>query len=173
MLKTELIFLKLALLPTAIFPLVIPPSFSPSCMHAKSLQLCPTLCNSMDCNLPGSSLHGILQARRLEWVAISFSRRSSQSGDETQVSCIAGRFFTTEPFHKHYLIKCLCADLQAAVAIIRRRQWHPTPVPLPGKSHGWRSLVGCCLWGHTELDTLKRLSSSSSSKLTIKCESLS
>ena len=32
-------------------------------------------------------------------------------------------------------------------------QWHPTPVLLPGKSHGWRSLVGCCLWGHTESDT--------------------
>ena len=35
----------------------------------------------------------------------------------------------------------------------RRRQWHPTPVLLLGKSHGWRSLVGCCLWGHTESDT--------------------
>ena len=33
------------------------------------------------------------------------------------------------------------------------RLWHPTPVLLPGKSHGWRSLVGCCLWGHTESDT--------------------
>ena len=36
---------------------------------------------------------------------------------------------------------------------IRRRQWHPTPVLLPGKSHGRRSLVGCCLWGRTESDT--------------------
>ena len=36
---------------------------------------------------------------------------------------------------------------------IQRRQWHPTPVLLPGKSHGWRSLVGCHLWGCTELDT--------------------
>ena len=34
----------------------------------------------------------------------------------------------------------------------RRRQWHPTPVLLPGKSHGWRSLVGCSPWGHKELD---------------------
>ena len=40
-------------------------------------QLCPTLCDPMDCSLPGSSLHGILQARVLEWVAISFSRASS------------------------------------------------------------------------------------------------
>ena len=40
-----------------------------TCMHAKSLQLCPTLCDTMDCNLPDSSVHGILQARILEWVA--------------------------------------------------------------------------------------------------------
>ena len=38
-----------------------------------------------------------------------------------------------------------------------RRQWHPTPVLLPGKSHGWRSLVGCSLWGHEESDTTERL----------------
>jgi len=40
---------------------------------------------------------------------------------------------------------------------IWRRQWHSTPVLLPGKSHGWRSLVGCHLWGHTESDTTERL----------------
>ena len=40
---------------------------------------------------------------------------------------------------------------------IRRRQWHPTPVLLPGKSHGWRSLVGCSPWGSEELDTTDRL----------------
>ena len=39
----------------------------------------------------------------------------------------------------------------------RRRQWHPTPVLLPGKSHGWRSLVGCSPWGHEELDTTEQL----------------
>jgi len=48
----------------------------------------------MDCSLPGSSLHGIFQARILEWVAIFFYRGSSQPRDGTQVSCIAGRFFT-------------------------------------------------------------------------------
>ena len=57
-------------------------------------QLCPTLCDSMDCSLPGSSVHGISQARILEWEAISFSRGSSWPRDQTQVSCIAGRFFT-------------------------------------------------------------------------------
>ena len=57
-------------------------------------QLCPTLCDPMDCHLPGSSVHGILQARILEWVAISFCRRSFQPRDWTQVSHIIGRCFT-------------------------------------------------------------------------------
>ena len=57
-------------------------------------QLYLTLCNPMDCHLPGSSIHGILQARILEWVAIPSSRGFSQPGDWIQVSCIAGRLFT-------------------------------------------------------------------------------
>ena len=56
--------------------------------------LCPTLCDPMDCSLPGSSVHGISQARILQWVAIFFSRGSSQPRDQTWVSWIAGRFFT-------------------------------------------------------------------------------
>ena len=56
-------------------------------------QLCPTLCDPVDCSPPGSSVHGILQARVLEWVAISFSRGSFQPRDWTQVSRIAGRCF--------------------------------------------------------------------------------
>ena len=51
------------------------------------------LCDPVDCSPPGSSVHGILQARVLEWVAISFSRGSSQPRDRTRVSCIAGRRF--------------------------------------------------------------------------------
>ena len=57
-------------------------------------QSCPTLCDPMDCSPLGSSVHGILQARILEWVAISFSRGSSWPRDQTQASCIAGQFFT-------------------------------------------------------------------------------
>ena len=57
-------------------------------------QSCPALCDPMDYSLPGSSVHGILQARILEWVAIPFSRGSSQPRDQTQVSCISGKFFT-------------------------------------------------------------------------------
>ena len=52
------------------------------------------ICNPMDCSPPSSSVHGILQARILEWVAIPFSRGSSQPRDWTQVSCIGGRSFT-------------------------------------------------------------------------------
>ena len=52
------------------------------------------LCNLMDCSPPGSLVHGILQPRTLESVAIPSSRGSSQSRDQTQISCIAGRFFT-------------------------------------------------------------------------------
>ena len=56
-------------------------------------QSCPTLFDRMDCSPPGSSVHGVLQARILEWVAIPFSR-SSRARDRTWVSYIAGRFFT-------------------------------------------------------------------------------
>jgi len=57
-------------------------------------QLCPTVCNPMVCSPPGSSVHGILQARILECIAIFFSRGSYQPRNQTLVSCIAGRFFT-------------------------------------------------------------------------------
>ena len=78
---------------------------------AQSLQSCPTLCNPRDGRLPASPVPGILQARTLEWAAISF--------------------FTN----------------QARWHIYWRRQWHPTPVLLPGTSHRQRSLVGCSPWG--------------------------
>ena len=64
-------------------------------VKVKLAQSCPTLFNPMDCSLPDSYVHGILQARILEWVAILFSRGSSQPRDRTCVSCIAGRFFTS------------------------------------------------------------------------------
>ena len=67
-----------------------------SAMHACSVtQSCPTLCDPMDCSLPGSSVCGIFQARILEWVAFPFSSGSSQSRDRSQIFCIAGRFVTS------------------------------------------------------------------------------
>ena len=58
---------------------------------------CLTLCEPMDYSLPGSTVHGISQARILEWVAISFSRGSSWPRDQTHVSCMGGSFTTAPP----------------------------------------------------------------------------
>ena len=66
---------------------------------AQLLQLCPTLCDPMNCSPPASSAHGILQARILQWVTMPSSRGSSRPRDWTHVSCIsciAGGFFTIE-----------------------------------------------------------------------------
>ena len=71
-------------------------------------QLCPTVCNSRDCSPPGSSVYGILQARILEWVAISFSRASSKSRDCTWVSHIVGRFF----YHLRHLGEPIKSPMQ-------------------------------------------------------------
>ena len=64
------------------------------CWKWKVTQSCPTFYYTMDCSPPGSSVHRILQARILEWVALTFSRGSSQPRGWTWVSCIAGRFLT-------------------------------------------------------------------------------
>ena len=60
-----------------------------------------------------------------------------------------------------YLYTCMylsiCIYLYICVYIYRRRRWHPSPVLLPGKSHGWRSLVGCSPWGHEESDMTEQL----------------
>ena len=78
------------------------------CIRAKSLQLCLTLCDPMDCSQPGSSVHGILQARILEWVAISSSRGSSQHRDESASPALADRFFTPGPPGKSLLSIEVC-----------------------------------------------------------------
>ena len=76
-------------------------------------QSCPTLCDPMECSLPCSSIHGIFQARVLEWIAISFSRGSSGPRDWTWVSHITGRHFTIWATREacsetHYQIIMLC-----------------------------------------------------------------
>ena len=81
-----------------------------------------TLCDPVDCSPPGSSVHGILQARILEWIAMSFSSRSSQPRDRTQVSCIAGRRFilwaTGEAIYMYthtypHICMCMCEVAQS------------------------------------------------------------
>ena len=140
-------------------------------------QSCLTLCNPMDCSLPGS-IHEIFQARILEWLAISFSRGSSRPRDRTQVSLIAGRRFTVwatreARVNKKAVFKFTVpggSEVKASAwnagrpgfapwvgKIPWRRKWQPTPVPLPGESHGGRSLVGYRLWDRKESDTTERL----------------
>ena len=64
------------------------------CVCVSVAQSCLTLHNPIDCSPPGFSVHGIFQARMLEWVAIPFFQGSSQQRDQIQVSCTADRFFT-------------------------------------------------------------------------------
>ena len=76
----------------------LPSPLSPACMHVKSLQSCLTFRDPMDCNLPGSSVHGILQKRTLKCVAVPSSRDLPNPGTElpSPVSpALAGRFFTS------------------------------------------------------------------------------
>ena len=160
------------------------------------------------------TVHGILQARTLEWVAFPFSRGSSQPRDQTQVSCIAGRFFTSWPtreaqeywsgslsppqlnlpiqelnqgllhcrrilyrlsyqgllpnherrvkeakYQWDYILSLIITKQCNKAKNSRkrwRRQWQPTPVLLPGKSHG-RNLMGCSPWGREESEMTEQL----------------
>ena len=72
-----------------------------SCMRAEL-----PLCDPMGCSLPGSSVHGILQERKLEWVATPFSRGSSQPSDQTCVSRVAGGSFTRGAPGKPCSVRC-------------------------------------------------------------------
>ena len=98
-------------------------------------QSCPTLCDPLDCSLSGSSVHGIFQARVLEWIAIAFSRGSSQPGNRTPVSRIAGRRFTVcEGCCES--VKDILASLQRAVGRLGREVTispglGPPPFPSP------------------------------------------
>ena len=98
-------------------------------------QSCLTLCNTMDCVIPGFSVHGILQARILECLAILFSRESFWPRDWTQVFCIAGRFFTiwansgkpelTSSLYNFYSITL--SNLQSTVLFIYCIHWVLSP----------------------------------------------
>ena len=76
------------------FSISLIPDYNSNKCECSVAQSCPTLRDPRDCSLPGSSVHGVFQARVLEWVAISFSRGFSPPRDRTPVSCIAGRRFT-------------------------------------------------------------------------------
>ena len=86
-------------------------------------QSCPILCDSMNCSLPGSSIPGILQARTLEWVAISFSRGSSQSRYRTQVSHYLG-----SPFIPYFSLNGLKACMWAIINHLKCPAFIGTPI---------------------------------------------
>ena len=110
-----------------------------------------TLLKPHGLQLPGSSVHGISQARIMGWVAIFFSRGSSPPRDQTHISYLAGKFFTTEPpgkplykfSGKESACQCRRHRFHPWVGkILWRRKQQPTPVFLPGQSHRQRSLGG-------------------------------
>ena len=101
---------------------------------AQSLS-CVLLCDHMDCSPPGSSVHGILQARILEWVAMPSSRGSSQPGDRTQFSCIAGGFFTVWATREALISYAICLSLSDSCRLTFHCHHftsdHSTMFPLP------------------------------------------
>ena len=113
---------------------------------AQSVQSCLTLCDPMDHSLPGSSVHGSLQARILEWVAMPSSRKSSQPGDQTWVSCIVGRFFTDGvEGNKHTVVveslsrvwlfetpRTVARQAPLSMGVSRKEYWRGLPFPSPG-----------------------------------------
>ena len=127
------------------------------CVCAQSHQSCLTLCDPMDCNQPGSSVHGISQPRILEWVAISSFRGSSQPRNWTRISYISRQVLYHWATWDALFTGKKWDQFGQKRKSGRRRQWHPTPVLLPGKSHGRRSLVGCSPWGRWELAMTERL----------------
>ena len=80
-------------------------------LKVKVTQLCLSLFDPKDCSLPGSSVHGILQVRILEWIAVPFSRGSSQPSDWTPVSPIVGGFFTIWATREAQNFKWKCQSL--------------------------------------------------------------
>ena len=113
-------------------------------LEKKSLvtQSCPTLCNSMDCSLPGSSVYETFQARVLEWVAISFFRGSSQLRDQTWLSHIVGRCFT----------------IWATRGIYSGEDGYKVqPVPVTTSISRVKVMFCCDSWGRKESDMTERL----------------
>ena len=98
------------------------PPVTPQCVCACSVaQACQTLCSPMNCSWPGSSVHGVLQARILEWVSIPFSRGSFQSRDRTRDSWIAGGFFTTDPPGKPRKSSLQCLSWQRPIKRLQKQ----------------------------------------------------
>ena len=125
-------------------------------MHAKLLQSCPTLCDPMDCSPPGSSLHGILQARILEWVAMRTSRDLPNPGIEPtslKSPALTGGFFTTSITWEAPIWNSVCmlshfscvqlfvtpwtvaCQAPLSMGFSRQKFWSGLPFPLTWRHH--------------------------------------
>ena len=145
----------------------------------ESLSRVRLFCHPMDCSSPGSSVHGILQTRILEWVAIPFSRGSSQSRTKPGSPTLQADFLPSEPprkrkawvfgsvlgLHRWYASKestCEFRDPRDLGSVLWsercpwRRKQQATLVFLPGEPHGQRTLAGYSPWGHTEIGMKRR-----------------
>ena len=109
---------------------------------SEAAQSCPTLCDSMDCSLQSSSVHGTLQARVLEWVAISFSRGSSRPRDRIQVSRIAGRRFTIWATREGHKMKNILNNIQKSYS------------PSTFSSRMFKNIIASTIIEHTSLDIM-------------------
>ena len=125
-------------------------------MRAKLLQSCPTLCDPLDSSPPGSSVHGILQGRILEWVAISYSRGSSLPRDGTlplMSPALAVRFFTTSTIREaHGINDAMNMNLVQIAS---------------GDSEGQGGPACFSPWGHKESDTTGQLNNGNISLVSI------
>ena len=111
------------------------------CVHAQS---CLTLYDPMDPSLPGFSVHRIFQARILEWVAVSFSKGSSQLRDRTSISNIAGGFFTTstsweDPLDLYKNPSVFCEFLKNVIVL--HIQWHTNKCSIISSLGKWKNLT--------------------------------
>ena len=111
-------------------------------------QSCPILCDPMDGSPQCSSVHGILQARILEWVAIPFFRGSSWPRDRTQVSCVAGKLFTIWATREAHTVSVLSVLLSSQTPFLKYKYVYTLPI-LEGTAYILRSLEHYfedCVW---------------------------
>ena len=127
----------------------------------KAAQSYPTLCDPTDCSPPGSSVHRILQARILEWVAILFPGDLPNPGIKPRSPLVQGDSLPSESSAKPGQRICLQCRKPGFDPWLRkvpwRREWLHIPVFLLGEFHGQRSLAECIPWGQRESDPTEGL----------------
>ena len=116
-------------------------------LHAQSLQSCLTLCEPMYHTLPGSSVHGIFRQEYWGW-GLPFPTPGDLPDPGIKPESPAPPALQADALLlSHQGSPLIIPNLLMCLVLYWRRQWHPTLVLLPGKSHGRRSLAGCSPWG--------------------------